>query len=40
MRGIIEGFKLVWSMDIRKIRVQSDSAAATAILSNGFSLDN
>ncbi|CAN0891969.1 Putative ribonuclease H protein At1g65750 [Linum grandiflorum] len=40
MRGIVEGLKLDWSLGIRRIRVQSDSAAAIAILSNGSSLDH
>ncbi|CAN0841460.1 Putative ribonuclease H protein At1g65750 [Linum grandiflorum] len=40
MRGIVEGLELVWSLGIRKIRVQSDSAAAIAILSNVSSLDH
>ncbi|CAN0906439.1 Putative ribonuclease H protein At1g65750 [Linum grandiflorum] len=40
MRGIVEGLKLAWSLGIRRIRVQSDSAAAIAILSNGSSLDH
>ncbi|CAN0916926.1 Putative ribonuclease H protein At1g65750 [Linum grandiflorum] len=40
MRGIVEGLKITWSLGIRRIRVQSDSAAAIAILSNGSSLDH
>ncbi|CAN0864164.1 Putative ribonuclease H protein At1g65750 [Linum grandiflorum] len=40
MRGIVEGLKLAWSLGIRRIRVQSDSAAAITILSNGSSLDH
>ncbi|CAN0874988.1 Putative ribonuclease H protein At1g65750 [Linum grandiflorum] len=40
MRGIVEGLKLAWSLGIRKIRVQSDSTAAIAILSKGSSLDH
>ncbi|CAN0861260.1 Putative ribonuclease H protein At1g65750 [Linum grandiflorum] len=40
MRGIMEGLKLAWSLVIRKIRVQSDSAADIAILSNGSLLDH
>ncbi|CAN0871969.1 Putative ribonuclease H protein At1g65750 [Linum grandiflorum] len=40
MRGIVEGRKLAWSLGIRKIRVQSDSATAIAILSKGSSLDH
>ncbi|CAN0908520.1 Putative ribonuclease H protein At1g65750 [Linum grandiflorum] len=40
MRGIVEGLKLSWSLRIRKIRVQSDSATAIAILSKGSLLDN
>ncbi|CAN0824714.1 hypothetical protein LINGRAPRIM_LOCUS1787 [Linum grandiflorum] len=40
MRGIVEGLKLAWSLGIRRIRVQSDSATAIAILLNGSSLDH
>ncbi|CAN0870349.1 Putative ribonuclease H protein At1g65750, partial [Linum grandiflorum] len=40
MRGIVEGLKLAWSLGIRRIRVQTDSAAAIAILSNSSSLDH
>ncbi|CAN0857784.1 Putative ribonuclease H protein At1g65750 [Linum grandiflorum] len=40
MRGIVEGLKIAWSLGIRRIRVQSDSAAAIAILSNVSSLDH
>ncbi|CAN0911281.1 hypothetical protein LINGRAHAP2_LOCUS26756 [Linum grandiflorum] len=39
MWGIMESIRLVWSLSIRKIRVQLDSAMAIAILFNGFSLD-
>ncbi|CAN0892520.1 hypothetical protein LINGRAHAP2_LOCUS17584 [Linum grandiflorum] len=40
MRGIVEGFKLAWSLGIRKLRVQSGYATAIAILSNGSLLDH
>ncbi|CAN0906730.1 Putative ribonuclease H protein At1g65750 [Linum grandiflorum] len=40
MRGIVEGLKLAWSLGIRKVRVQSDSATAIAILSKGSALDH
>ncbi|CAN0909219.1 Putative ribonuclease H protein At1g65750 [Linum grandiflorum] len=40
MRGIVEGLKLAWFLGIWKIRVQSDSTAAIAILSKGSSLDH
>ncbi|CAN0906593.1 Putative ribonuclease H protein At1g65750 [Linum grandiflorum] len=40
MRGIVEGLRLAWSLGIRRNRVQSDSAAAIAILSNSASLDH
>ncbi|CAN0914173.1 Putative ribonuclease H protein At1g65750 [Linum grandiflorum] len=40
MRGIVEGIKLAWYLGIRRIRVQADSAAAIAILSNSSSLDH
>ncbi|CAN0897274.1 Putative ribonuclease H protein At1g65750 [Linum grandiflorum] len=40
IRGIVEGLRLAWSLGIQRIRVQSDSAAAIAILSNSASLDH
>ncbi|CAN0907278.1 hypothetical protein LINGRAHAP2_LOCUS24716 [Linum grandiflorum] len=40
MRCIVEGLKIAWSLGIRKIGVQSDSATTIAILSNGYSLDH
>ncbi|CAN0914919.1 Putative ribonuclease H protein At1g65750 [Linum grandiflorum] len=40
MRYIVERLKLAWSLGIRKIKVQSDSVAVIAILSNGSSLDH
>ncbi|CAN0898341.1 Putative ribonuclease H protein At1g65750, partial [Linum grandiflorum] len=40
MRGIVKGLKIAWSLGIRRIRVQSNSAVAIAILSNGSSLDH
>ncbi|CAN0880750.1 Putative ribonuclease H protein At1g65750 [Linum grandiflorum] len=40
MRGIVEGFKFAWSLGVRQIRVQSDSAAAIAIISSDSSLDH
>ncbi|CAN0920408.1 Putative ribonuclease H protein At1g65750 [Linum grandiflorum] len=36
----MEGLKITWSLGIRRIRIQSDSAAAIAILSNGSSLEH
>ncbi|CAN0914370.1 Putative ribonuclease H protein At1g65750 [Linum grandiflorum] len=40
MRGIVEDLKSVWSLGIRRNRVQSYLEAAIAILSNGFLLDH
>ncbi|CAN0923712.1 hypothetical protein LINGRAHAP2_LOCUS33715 [Linum grandiflorum] len=40
MWGIVEGFKLAWSLGIWKLRVQSDYAAAIAILSNCSLMDH
>ncbi|CAN0864646.1 Putative ribonuclease H protein At1g65750 [Linum grandiflorum] len=40
MRGIVEGLNLAWSLGIRRIRVQSDSASAIAILPKAYSLDH
>ncbi|CAN0857042.1 Putative ribonuclease H protein At1g65750, partial [Linum grandiflorum] len=40
MRGIVEGLKLVWSLGIQRIRVQSNSFVAIAILPNSSSMDH
>ncbi|CAN0878345.1 hypothetical protein LINGRAHAP2_LOCUS12432 [Linum grandiflorum] len=36
MRSIVGGLQLVWSLGIRRIRVQSDSMAAIGIFSKVF----
>ncbi|CAN1842764.1 Putative ribonuclease H protein At1g65750 [Linum perenne] len=35
LRAIVEGLKLAWSLGIKKVAVQSDSAAAVAMLQAG-----
>ncbi|CAN1229118.1 Putative ribonuclease H protein At1g65750 [Linum perenne] len=35
LRAIIEGLKLAWSLGIKKVAIQSDSAAAVAMLQAG-----
>ncbi|CAN1173824.1 Putative ribonuclease H protein At1g65750, partial [Linum perenne] len=34
LRAIVEGLKLAWSMGIRKVAIQTDSAAAITLLQN------
>ncbi|CAN0926318.1 Putative ribonuclease H protein At1g65750 [Linum grandiflorum] len=40
MRAIVDGLQLVWSLGIRRVRVQSDSRAAIAILKRDSDLDH
>ncbi|CAN0917038.1 Putative ribonuclease H protein At1g65750 [Linum grandiflorum] len=40
MRAIVDGLQLAWTLGIRRIRVQSDSIAAIAILAKDFELEH
>ncbi|CAN1768790.1 Putative ribonuclease H protein At1g65750 [Linum perenne] len=40
LRAIVEGMKLAWSKGIRRLRIQTDSKAAVAMLSKPFSVNN
>ncbi|CAN0905128.1 Putative ribonuclease H protein At1g65750 [Linum grandiflorum] len=40
MRAIVDGLQLAWTLGIRRIRVQSDSMMAIAILAKDFELDH
>ncbi|CAN1176340.1 Putative ribonuclease H protein At1g65750 [Linum perenne] len=40
LRAIVEGMKLAWSKDIRRLRIQTDSKAAVTMLSKPYSVNN
>ncbi|CAN0880995.1 Putative ribonuclease H protein At1g65750 [Linum grandiflorum] len=40
MRAIVDGLQLAWSLGIRRVRVQSDSRTAIAILGKDYDLDH
>ncbi|CAN0920227.1 hypothetical protein LINGRAHAP2_LOCUS31909 [Linum grandiflorum] len=40
MRAIVDGLQLAWTLGIRRIRVNSDSMAAIAILAKDSELDH